>query len=259
MRYQKHNSAKRTFEKIAKNKECYYVIHYSCEAFIKDDGTSPRITSIAVRSLKSGQTNSFSIHKIAETKRISFDQIASKYNELELEMLKRFFAFLKENSKINWVHWHMNDLNFGFQALEHRFEVLGGKPYKLDNENKIDLPRLLCDYYGSGYINNPGLKNLAELNKISLKDWLDGQKEPEAFSKKEYVKMHQSTLRKVNIIASIFERQIDGSLKTLSRWRNIYGFSFQGIFKYWKDHWWCCLISWAATLLIGGFIGWLIG
>ncbi|HUF19319.1 MAG TPA: hypothetical protein VMP00_01065, partial [Burkholderiales bacterium] len=43
------------------------VIHYSCESFYdKTDGKTPRITFIAVRNLRSGQTDSFSIHQMAE-------------------------------------------------------------------------------------------------------------------------------------------------------------------------------------------------
>ncbi|HNL14905.1 MAG TPA: hypothetical protein PKL28_17530, partial [Rhodocyclaceae bacterium] len=43
------------------------VVHYSCESFYdKTDGKTPRVTSLAVRNLASGQTDSFSIHQIAE-------------------------------------------------------------------------------------------------------------------------------------------------------------------------------------------------
>lgn len=73
MRYQKHKKAKQILNDIAQKPELYYVIHYSCESFYDiKDGRSPRITSIAIRQLSSGQTTSFSIHKIAEIKGVPF-------------------------------------------------------------------------------------------------------------------------------------------------------------------------------------------
>ena len=46
-----------------------WVIHYSCESFYdRPEGQSPRITSIAVRRLDTGQTLSFSIYQVAERK-----------------------------------------------------------------------------------------------------------------------------------------------------------------------------------------------
>ena len=50
---------------------------------------SPRITSIAVRNLESGQTDSFSIHQIAEEKKLPFVEISNHYDaELEYAMKK---------------------------------------------------------------------------------------------------------------------------------------------------------------------------
>jgi hypothetical protein len=50
------------------------VIHYSCESFYdKTDGRTPRVTSIAVRNLASGQTDSLSIHQIAEERGVPFN------------------------------------------------------------------------------------------------------------------------------------------------------------------------------------------
>lgn len=61
-----------------------YAIHYSCESFFDDlDGRSRRITSIAVMNLKTGQTNSFSIHQVAEVTRVQPSDIVSQYDSLE--------------------------------------------------------------------------------------------------------------------------------------------------------------------------------
>ena len=68
------------------------VIHYSCESFYdKTDGKAPRVTSLAVRNLASGQTDSFSIHQIAEEHNVSFEQITEHYDALERQDARSFF------------------------------------------------------------------------------------------------------------------------------------------------------------------------
>jgi hypothetical protein len=34
---------------------------------------------------------------------------------------------------MKYVHWNMRDVNYGFQAIEHRFRVLGGEPYIVED------------------------------------------------------------------------------------------------------------------------------
>ena len=104
------------------------VIHYSCESFAACvDGRTPRITSIAVRNLESAQTVSFSIHKVAEVRGIEDEETRSRYDELEGEMLNEFFDFVATQKNMRWVHWNMRDINYGFQAIEHRYKVLTNK------------------------------------------------------------------------------------------------------------------------------------
>jgi hypothetical protein len=58
---------------LSKREDYVLCIHYSCESFYnRPEGQTPRITSIAVRNYSSGQTESFSIYKIAELKKINF-------------------------------------------------------------------------------------------------------------------------------------------------------------------------------------------
>jgi len=56
----------------------------------RDQGSSPRITSIAIRHYSSGQTHSFSIRKIAEIRKISNHNIQENYDELEKQMLDHY-------------------------------------------------------------------------------------------------------------------------------------------------------------------------
>jgi hypothetical protein len=117
----------------------------------------------------------------------------------------------------------MRDINYGFPAIAHRFKVLQGVPEEVDDSKLVDLSRLLISIYGVSYIQHPRLKSLVEKNHITQKDFLDGNSEADAFKNKQYVKLHQSTLRKVDAFANIIERASDGSLKTDSTWKSIYG------------------------------------
>lgn len=84
---------------------------------------------------------------------------------------------------------------------------------------------------------------------------LAGADEAKAFEDKEYVKLHQSTLRKVDCLQTILERTAHGTLKTNAKLYEIYGISPQGIFEMIKNHWLFGLVWTVITLIIGGLIG----
>lgn len=249
-RIKKRNAAIKRIAELDQKVESCVTIHYSCESFYdKTDGKTPRVTSIAVRNLASGQTESFSIHKVAEQRQIEFTKIESNYDSLEKEMLGEFYAHLEKTKHCIWIHWNMRDINYGFPAIEHRFKVLGGTPIELPEERKFDLARGLVDVFGVKYISHPRLEKLVELNKMTARDFLVGKEEADAFTNKEFVKLHQSTLRKADVMANIFERLSDGSLKTNAKWKDIYGLSFESVFTYIKQHWIISLISILGTLI----------
>jgi hypothetical protein len=195
------------------------VIHYSCESFYdRPDGFSPMITSIAVRNLHNAQTTSFSIHLIAEKQKIDFNDIETHYDRLETSMLDAFYDYVRKHSQHRWLHWNMRDVKYGFPAIAHRYQVLGGTAEIIPEERLFDLPRMLWSLYGPGYAHKPHLFNTALLNKISMQDFLPGEEEAEAFEQKEYVKLHQSTLRKVAVITSIAEMAWSEDLRVNTSW-----------------------------------------
>jgi hypothetical protein len=251
-RIRTYKKAKQTINGFYDNDSHCLIIHYSCESFYDiKDGKTPRITSIAIRYLQTAQTKSFSIHKVAELKQISIDQINAKYDQLEKDMLKEFYKFVEEHKDYNWIHWNMRDINYGFEALKYRATVLGTKTYDIKDENKFDLARLLIDKYGKEYSSNPRLPSILEMNRISSKHWLNGDEEAMAFENKEYVKLHQSTLAKVDVIETILKLTAEESLKTKSKLKDIYGISPQGLFELAKDHWIYSLILILLSSLIG--------
>ena len=247
-RLQRRRKVVHKMESLLEQAATTLVAHYSCESFYdKTDGKSPRITSIAVRNLHSGQTDSYSIHQIAEQRGIEFKDIAEHYDRLEREMLDRYFAFANTRQHYHWVHWNMRDVNYGFAAIEHRFRVLGGEPVMIAEDRKFDLARALVDLYGVNYIAHPRLESIIEKNKITNKDFLTGAQEAQAFEQKEFIRLHQSTLRKVDTLANLFERASNRSLVTNSTWVHQYGLTPAVVVELAKEHW---LIS--LLLLVGG-------
>lgn len=221
---QKSQQAKNKLAELMSKADQVIVIHYSCESFYdRTDGSSPRITSIAVRNLESAQTTSFSIHQIAERKGFSASDLEQHYDELEKLMLDEFYDYVRRHGSHIWLHWNMRDINYGFPAIAHRYKVLQGEPEDVNESKLVDLSRLLIAIYGVSYIQHPRLPSLVEKNSITHRDFLDGKAEAEAFINKQYVKLHQSTLRKVDVLANIVERATDGSLKTNSNQMDIYG------------------------------------
>lgn len=252
MQFDKHKKAVQVLNEIDKNPENYLIIHYSCESFYDiTDGHTPRITSIAVYSYNTAQTESFSIHKTAERKHVRIEDIESQYDQLEKDMLEDFFQFVKENRTRKWLNWNMRDINYGFKAIEHRFEVLGGEPICIEESCKIDISRLFIQCYGVNYIEHPRLESLIKYNNIAAKDFLPGADEATAFVNKEYIKLHQSTLRKVDVLANLLNRAIDGKLKVRSKWQDIYGVSPQGIYEWLNSKWWFHVVGALLSFAIG--------
>jgi len=247
----------RRLRELDTRKDNVLVVHYSCESFYdRPDGSTPRVTSIAARNLASGQTESFSIHKVAELKKIPLNEIADHYDQLEKEMLDEFGDFLQRNSHCTWVHWNMRDINYGFQAIEHRHKVLGGQPpSRLPEERKVDLARALISIYGLGYAGHPRLESIVKINRITDKSFLVGKDEAAAFDGGEFVKLHQSTLRKVDILANLFGRTLDGTLKTNASWWEARGLHPQAIAEFVTEHWgWTLFGALASVASIVGII-----
>lgn len=189
---------------------------------------------------------------------MSLAEISDAYDRLEKEMLGEFYLFMQKNQGLLWIHWNMRDINYGFAALEHRFRVLGGETFILLEGKKFDLGRSLIALYGVSYVDHPRLATLIEKNHIAHRDFLTGQQEADAFDKQEYIKLHQSTLRKVDILANILGRAADGTLKTNAKWCERFGWHPNVFVELFREHWIFGLLSIIALgagllRLAGGF------
>ena len=253
--YNKHKKAIKIFHDITTNPRNYLIIHYSCESFVdKEDGRTPRITTIAIRYFESSQTKSFSIHEVAEQNRIAINEIEENYDSLEAKMLEQYFDFVQRHEQYTWIHWNMRDSNYGFYAIENRFKVLGGQPVIISDNKKIDMARLLVDCFGRGYIGNPRMEKLVEKNHMTKLNFLTGTEEAEAFENKQYIRLRNSTLRKVDLFYSILVAVSEGKLKTNATWKEMYGISIQGVYEALKERWWFNFIVFILGLLLGSLI-----
>jgi len=250
---------KATLEKINKisnTLEHVLIIHYSCESFFNiKDGRTPRITSIAIQNAKTSQTESFSIHKIAEIDNINIVDIKNHYDELEKKMLDEYFQHIEKREQYTFVHWNMRDINYGFSAIEHRYQVLGGSPFKISDEKKLDFAIALIDIYSKSYSGHGDygrFYNLIKINDITNRAMLNGKQEADAFENEKFIELHQSTLRKVNCLSDILYKTLDKSLVTEATFRDIYGIYPKALVEYIKDHWLWGLIVMIA--IVFGFI-----
>ena len=192
-------SAKEKLKMLKENEQNLFIVHYSCQNLNdNNENYSPRITSIAVLHVGGSTMHSFSIHLIAEVKDIERSTIHEHYNELECEMLKQFFDFVAENNNAFWLHWNMSNINYGFEALAHRYKVLSkSDPKRIPDSKRYNLSALLLSVYGKNCVEHPRMQSFMKLNDGEHRDNLSGKEEVDAFTEKEYVKLHKSTMSKV--------------------------------------------------------------
>lgn len=243
--------ARKRLNDLFSDRSNVWIVHYSCESFYeRPNGASPRITSLAVRSLESAQTHSFSIHQVAERLGVPFDEIEARYDELERAMLDAYYSHIGAHRGMKYIHWNMRDINYGFAAIDHRYQVLKGNPVLIDDAKKFDLSRILIDIYGVAYIGHPRLENLVERNGIRARDMMTGAQEAQAFIEKNFVGLHQSTLRKADVLANIAERAYNEQLLTNTGWWQMHGGRVRTAAEWIADNKFLAFVMGAAGLVL---------
>ncbi|MGR9457067.1 hypothetical protein ACU8V1_13960 [Rhizobium leguminosarum] len=239
------NNSKEFLKELKAHPENFYIIHYSCQNLNDDnEGLSPRITSIAVSHFSTEQTVSFSTHSVAEEMHISRGNVRERFDDIERELLKSFYSFVRDRRDKYWVHWNMRNLTYGFEHLEHRYRALGGQDATIiPVERRLNLNDLIADRFGSGYAKHPKLSSLMELNGGIHRHVLTGADEVQAFQNNEFIRMHGSTLAKVGFFHSVIRKLLSGNLRTASRG---YGIALDRLFE----------SRWAKTV---GLLGTLLG
>lgn len=204
---------------IRKKPEDFWIIHYSCQnLYGGNDGLSPRVTSIVTQHFATKQTHSFSTHSVAEELGIVKSKVTVKYDIIERQLLTIFFDFVRDQKSKYWLHWNMNNLIYGFEHLEHRFRALTKKePPSIPVERRLNINDYLGERYGWDFAPDPRLLNLMELNGGRHRHFLKGEEEVEAFKAQEFIRMHNSTLCKVDFMQRVIEKLLSGTLRTKSR------------------------------------------
>lgn len=235
---------------ILKIRSKVLIVHYSCESFLNLRNRVPRITSIAVHNIESGQTISFSIYLTAQIKGLGVDKLSETLqNKLEKETLNDFYKFVRKHRSYKWVHWKMRDQVYGFEAINARYRILGGKPVAIANGNKYDLPNIIDQVYTSRYeaISEEGkLLALAKRNKIPIGHAIPGYQEAKAYQDGSHQLLWMSSQQKVKIISDLLLLTSNDKLKVYANWINVYGLSL-GLLKKTSP--------WSLLILISGIVG----
>lgn len=233
------------------------IIHYSCESFFNLQGRTPRVTSIVVKNRDSHTSISFSIHLMAQIKNKDISNLSDEdFDYVEKEMLKDFYSYQKKHLSYKWVHWNMRNANFGFEAIANRFKILGGHPSRIDDQFKYDLSDTLelIHTYGFEEHDKPSkgqLLNLCIRNRISIKDALKGAEEAKAFDNRDFLKLHMSTNRKIEMMDRILTLQEKKKLKTNAWLYQSCGISPTGIVEIVQNNW-ILFVVWSTVMAIAG-------
>lgn len=132
-------------------------------------------------------------------------------------MLVKFFRFNNTHPTAVYIHWNMQSIVFGFEALEHRYRVITQEePFHVPDLHKINLNDFLKLKYGEKYVPHPRMQNLMKLNDGTPQGFLTGQDEVTAFVQRQYINLYKSSSEKCRWLAWIYNRSLNGKLRTMN-------------------------------------------
>ena len=214
-------NANNFIKEIKVHPDRFYIIHYSSENLFDHtiQGITPRITSVVISHYTTGQLQSFAIHTAADILGISRQDVAAQYDVVEREMLRQLYDFLSSRTQNFWIHWNMRSIVFGFEHLAHRYQTLSGGivPPTVPVEHRINLNDVLREKYGELYAEHPQMINLIRMQGELPMHYLTGEQESVCFANQEFIRMHQSTISKVQFFRYAIGQLIKGKLKTAGK------------------------------------------
>lgn len=252
--FKKHLSSLNKVKELYESENKCLFVHYACQNFNKDRmGISPRIYSIAI-SFEDEQTKLFSVFQASEILGVPIKE--ENLDLLEESMLEDFYAYAQMHKDKVWVHWSMANTNYGFPAIENRAKRYSiNKALDFEMLDKLDLSVELKNIYGSEYIPRPRLSNIITLNGISELARLGGKEEAEAFNRGQYTKVHQSNLKKVSNLRSIFNKIANETLITVTI---VKPRKPQHFYEKYNRRWWFFIIVNSIFAIFGAFVGYFI-
>jgi REase_DpnII-MboI len=199
------------FERLTTSRrrdEAMAVIHYACESLHDATDHPPTVSCIVIRPI-GGSTQLFSRTEA---------QPGTEPKQVEIGLLRRYFAALRRMDGTQFVHWNMSRAAYGFNAIESRFRFLTDEepPYVISTSVIHDLDDLVEAKYGAEYASNPKLPTLAQLNGLTQRYALKGAEEPQRFTAGDFSAIDRSIEEKVGWISEILRLLLDGELRTLN-------------------------------------------
>ncbi|WP_375393811.1 hypothetical protein [uncultured Sphingomonas sp.] len=158
------------------------------------------------------------MHTSAEVLGIDAVEVEARYDEIEKDLLIKFYNFARDRREKYWLHWNMRNVVFGFEHIEHRYRKLTKlEPPSITIEVRYNLNDALKSRYGDDYVADPRMASLMNLNGGKIQGFLTGAKEAEAFKAKDFIRMNTSTIAKVGFFSYVVSLAIKGRLKISGR------------------------------------------
>jgi hypothetical protein len=221
----KRDAAKKLLEGLQNGSSQAFVIHYSRQNLNDNEEgrATPRIVAIMTKSIDGRETHCFAIHHEAEKADIISEEIDNYYDMLEERLLRSFNSFVGQNRNCMWLHWDMNDVHFGFEAIKHRYLVLCENTDEFNDipvHNRININELLKNIFGSKYEKEPRFENLMKTNNDGgvMEGFLSVTNEAKEFKKLGFPAILESLRCKVNFLLEVIDKAYNDTLKVSSRY-----------------------------------------
>lgn len=178
-----------------------WIIHYACNGLYDGSFPAPNISCIIVSNMSCKFKRKFYIK----------DYLGEcNLKEAERLLLKKFADFINQNTDKYFVHWNMDNENFGFSAIKTRCKELDIEIKDISNENKIDLSKIVENLANKKL----SLKQALMFNNMLFDDFLNGKEELEAYIKGNYNAILESVHDKVIGIQMLIEVINENSFKS---------------------------------------------
>ncbi|HEX9367540.1 MAG TPA: hypothetical protein VF921_12985 [Vicinamibacterales bacterium] len=186
-----------------------YAVHYACQRLSDPVPAPPEISATGFRDLYSDEAVVFS----------RVDRPADQ----ERYVLESYFQFLQEHVGSRLIHFKMNAALFSFTVLRNRYShVVNVNPPELPSpERTFALNALIEESIDSNFADPPQLRSLIDLNRLHTQYFLPGDEEAKRFDVNDHTAIKQSVAEKLDLIAELSRRVIDGDLQTKNAGRRV--------------------------------------
>lgn len=180
------------------------LIHYACNGLYDGFSPAPNISCIVVCNLSCKYKHKFYVKDYL---------VEHSLIESEKLLLKKFADFFNKNIDKYFVHWNMDNQNFGFNAIKTRCNELNIEIKNIPDKNKIDLSKIVARLATKKL----SLKQTLMLNDILFENFLSGKEELEEYNKGNYNSILESVHDKViglsMLVNVINEESFNSSLR----------------------------------------------